>query len=351
MLSILSSGGNRILQDSFRDIVDIPQDSGTNAQTIFHYKKLTYAPSWHCDASCSHCLLPSAKRREDCFSNAVLSRLLLDRPEKLEHIELTGGEPFLHPLRLSTLVKKLSESGWKVSVITGGTWLRDMVEIRELVSRLAGSGLKYLTLSMDDYHKPQVRKTDAIRLITSLKEVGIGVSIACIGQKSRATIFELLNEQIIDESADRISIRALERVGGALQFPKKSFSNKEPDRCKNLFSPLVAPDGKMLACCSTRLLEFSNRFHIIGSLKKSSLGQILTRSSSSILICALMSFGPRNIYDMIGEEAPKGLSKCALCVRFMNRPEFMRRLEDRLWEDKSLKKEIAGRTMLMSCQE
>jgi len=109
----------------------------------------------------------------------------------------------------------------------------------------------------------------------------------------------------------------------------------------------------VLACCSTRALQIDNPVLVLGDLKTESLAEILLRSSKNYLLAAVSAVGPKGLLSMLSQKpSAKGKSRCGTCVELLNCPDLVSGLQQRIYSDKQLRKELVGRHMVyQSCYQ
>lgn len=315
---------------------------------IFGCKHIAYSPSWHCNNRCRHCLLPIEHRKSDRFSSKVFEELMEVLNRFASGIEITGGEPFEHPVRLVRLVRDFRSTGLHVAVVTGGRWLQEWPEASRLIERLSSAGLGFLSISLDEYHIPKLERKQIGRLLSFTKDIGIGVGISATGAWAKSEIRAMLEEGFIENSLVGSRRGALERVGLATRLDEDMTGSHEVvDNCPSLSMPLVFPTGEVVSCCSARLLNFNNSEMNLGNILSEKLPDIIYRHRCNLLVGAIFAFGPFRLYEIIGEEPPRNCTKCHACVEFMNNPLRLELLRNKIGNDREIKKMIFGRSLLL----
>jgi len=319
------------------------------SESILRHTAVGMAASWHCDAKCSHCYIPADERRRDGFDERVAEAALHGLPESIEWVVFTGGEPFLHPDRLVELARMVSESGRSASVVTNGAWALKWGRAEELLSEARQSGLRGLTVSVDEYHRPAVPLDAVARLLRRAQEMGFAINVAGVGKKSREKIELLEADGLVLAYPREYNLFNLENVGIASYLTKDRVRNLDLGECRAVIEPLIGPDGSVYACCSYRLFDIQTPVLARGNLLERSLGEILEEAGRDYLLAALAAMGPGGLSELLGRSTSRRVtSRCGLCLSLLNDAASVAELRERIDSDKQLRKELAGWHMI--CQ-
>lgn len=319
-----------------------------SSEHLFSYEVVGLAPSWQCDARCRHCFLPSDARTNSSSPNQQLFlKLLQSIPSEIQHIEITGGEPLIHPAFLIAVIKEASALGLTTSIVTNGLWARDRKQLKTTISRLAQAGLGGIAISIDSYHRPQVSDAVLLDFLIEAKNAGIIVRIKGCGKTSAPRLKHYARSGLLIESVWSTDNFSMENIGTAQQLDRDIVNRVCESGCWLATLPLVLPDGRVIACCSARMLEINNNVLFLGNVKEVSLGKILVRARHNLLLGAVVGFGPVGMAKIIKKKINQNdTTMCALCLSILNDPTCRMRLLEKLSTDKELRKEMAGRIML-----
>ena len=313
---------------------------------LLKYQSLSLVPSWHCDANCHHCYVPSRLRRRDQYKSSFLDRVIGGLPDGIGRICITGGEPFLHPRRLMRIIKLASKAGCSTTVVTNALWARDWKK-KNIIPQARQNGLIGLSISVDEYHRPVLPGTTLVELVNYAKECGLLVDIRGAGQKAKQKMERIGRSGELLGVPSSESCFSLENVGTASSLPSDLIRKKRTQGCLALLDPVVMPDGRVTACCSARLFEFDDTPLLLGNIERETLGNILARASKSYLLAALAGLSPRRIQRIVKRSrSGKDLTRCASCVEFLKNKELVMNLQDKIATDKELRKELLGRMMM-----
>jgi len=317
------------------------------AEPIFGHAAVGVAPSWHCDAKCSHCFIPAKERRRDGFDAEVSKASLFGLPEGVRWVIFTGGEPFLHPDRLLDLARAVSESGRSASVVTNGEWALEWEQAERMLSEAWQSGLKGITVSVDEYHRPAVPLDVVSRLLKRAREIGFIINVVGVGKKGREKIAQLEADGLALERPNENNLSDLENVGVASSLTSDRVRKLDLNGCRAAMEPLIGPDGSVYACCTYQLFNIQNSVLLRGNVLKRPVGEILEEAGRDYLLAAMAAVGPGGLLKLLGRSVPrKVVSPCSLCLSLLNDDAVVAELRDRIGSDKQLRKELVGWHMI-----
>lgn len=322
--------------------------SGLAESPIFHFMRITVVPSWHCDADCLHCYLPGDFRKRDNYNPQVMESVLSGMPESIRVVGFTGGEPFLHSNRLFRLLKMVLRTGRVSTVITNALWARDAERAEELLSRAYECGLRGLSVSLDDYHRPAVSVASVNRLLRSARRKGMVVSVQGVGFKARRKMSRIEASGVLSGHDRAIGHVNLENVGTAESISGKDIPSRVNNSCISAMDPVVTPRGVFLACCSPRLLQVKNPILVRGGVDAEPVGVIIDRALRDYLLAAVVVMGPAGLLRLLGRSLPANpVTRCELCLGVLEDPGAVEQLRRRIESDLELRKEIVGRHMVL----
>lgn len=323
----------------FRKLADKP---------IFSYRVVSMAPSWSCDADCRHCFIPLKNRRKDDFNAEALEGALRSLPAGVRVVAFTGGEPFLHPQRFYRLLGAVSDAGRVATVVTNALWSVDWNRGEPLLMGAWQNGLRCLSVSVDDYHRPSPAVGAIVRLLKRARELGMVVNVRGIGKRARRKIASVRESGVFSGQESAETVLDLDNVGEAATLERDRVQKRKQGGCLGALEPLVTPRGEVCACCSTRLFKIENPVLMLGNVTEKPLDELLGRSSRDYLMAALIAWGPRGLLRLLGKKCrpEPGLSGCELCLAVLNDPAKVDGLLSRIAEDKHLRKDIVGWHMI-----
>jgi hypothetical protein len=147
-----------------------------------------------------------------------------------------GGEPLLYPETVYAVMKTASELNIpKRQIITNGYFSKDVARIREVVRRLAESGVNDLRLSADAFHQEYIPLEPVKIFAEEAKAAGIPIRIqpAWLVSRDDGNEYNIITKQIISEFAELGIKEADGNVifpeGNALKYFAEYFADSAPD--------------------------------------------------------------------------------------------------------------------------
>ena len=139
---------------------------------------LTYT----CNFECDHCFLYCSPWSGGTFTIGQVTEIL-DEAQKVgtvDWIYFEGGEPFLYFPLLNESVRRATERGFKVGVVTNGYGALSEEDAELWLRPLGESGLSHLDISNDTFHYGEEKENPAALAVSVAKRLGIETSSICI---------------------------------------------------------------------------------------------------------------------------------------------------------------------------
>lgn len=294
--------------------------------------------TYHCQTACPHCIVEAGpKRKEFVSQNNVkswLKQIAKYKNGKILAVALTGGEPFsdLNHLRNISL---LSESlGLFVTVVTNSYWATSEIVALKTLERL--SSIRMLTLSTDRFHQRAIPLEFVRNAFNASKKLNKPCSIAlCIGSSidsETQVIIDFLDEFVpksVINMARIFPVGRAQRLNHILQYSTSPTPPKAA--CCMAHSPVIFPDGKVVACFGPIIGLSKDHPLILGNLNDEPLATILDRAEKNYILHAIRVWGPYKLIEFIleaglGEYLPQKYvtdSICCTCYELMNSPELV----------------------------
>ena len=279
-----------------------------------------------CNFECDHCFLHCSPQSQGTFTIHQVSEVLEEAKKigTVERIFYEGGEPFLFFPLLNESIKRATEKGLNVGVVTNayGTlaeedaelWLRPLVE----------SGLRFLNVSNDTFHYGEEKNNPAMVATSVAKKLGIDTSSICI---------EL--PQVIEPTA-KGDAKGAPVIGGGPKFRGRAVDT--------LTKGLPLRPWRTLRECPYEDLETPSRLHIdsygnvqicqgisIGNMWKTPLSDLVTqyRPDAHPICGPLLQGGPAELVKACGIQPQAGyVDECHLC--YLARKEMVATFPDYL---------------------
>jgi hypothetical protein len=275
-----------------------------------------------CNMRCGHCSVESGPDiREEPSETELLDRVRQAAAGGVRSINLTGGEPMLHPRRVLRLVREARRLGVATTVTTNGSWGRTVTRARHGVRALLRAGLGSLAVSVDRYHDEFQGPNPALLIARAAEEAGLPVRISLVvpaGEDGLALLvapFEGLR-------GTRLRFYGLQPVGRARGLPADTMAGAVDGFCAACSVPAVTDDGRVTACNGPAYFAPASSPLIVGSLRTETLGALLERHRQDPILDTIRTFGPARLRDELralpGFERfpfrPRYLGICDLCL-------------------------------------
>jgi len=99
----------------------------------------------------------------------------------VEWIFFEGGEPFLYYPILIQGVRRATELGFRVGIVTNSYWATSVEDAREWLQPLAGS-IQDFSISSDPYHGTELQDEQARNARAAAEQLGIPLGVIAVGQ-------------------------------------------------------------------------------------------------------------------------------------------------------------------------
>jgi hypothetical protein len=141
-----------------------------------------------CNIACAHCSVNSGPGRR---GHMELERAcayvdeLSGMPE-IQFIDISGGEPMLHPVEILALIQHIKLCGKSVRLTTNGFWAATPQRAEEMLHRLKDAGLDAVGLSLDKWHLEFLPAGIARNFVDAARTVGFPPLVSCVVQGTSA---------------------------------------------------------------------------------------------------------------------------------------------------------------------
>ena len=196
-------------------------------------EKIEFVVTYACTGRCKHCSEGDHKSCGVHMDPAVAADAVKKIAEAypIKTVMTFGGEPLL-----CAVMKTASELNIpKRQIITNGYFSKDAARIREVVRRLAESGVNDLRLSADAFHQEYIPLEPVKIFAEEAKAAGIPIRIqpAWLVSRDDGNEYNIRTKQIISEFAELGIKEADGNVifpeGNALKYFAEYFADSAPD--------------------------------------------------------------------------------------------------------------------------
>ncbi len=294
----------------------------------FPERTLHLVYSFACNLTCAHCLyrcgpgdrgVMGLERAKDVIDQAAEAGV--------RRIAFLGGEPFLHPEALRTLIRHAGRNGLVTAAVTNGSWASTPARAAERLGDMAAAGLGAVTLSTDRFHLPGVPLRRIENAVAAAVELGLRV-----GVKISRFPHDLLAVAILRSLrplCERIAVQEVSPLGrgeglrGSVTL--RGLEALPASRCST--PPVVLPDGNLVTCCNlpARDLGPDDPPFLLGNLHRTPLRTLLRRRREAPLLAFLRRHGPLPLLGVPAHGGPspkegaEGLyhDECDLCFHLL----------------------------------
>ena len=283
-----------------------------------------------CNIACGHCWFGSGSHREASMTLDE-AKDYIDQAREIptvEWISFTGGEPFLLPEMLLSLVGYASERGFRTECVTNCFWAETKNEAFVCLEELTGAGLDAINISADDFHQRHIPFERVGNCFEAAKSLGLKIIIMCASAKSSklriGDIAKLLGEEDIHvigggKPKGPFSALAIETgfvpVGRGAEIPEEEWLIGESaveGPCRDVLRDVgIAPSGRVLPCCSAAgQVEEA----ILGNARVNRLREIIESAFRNPVFRTLSRDGPKGLAESHGVGLKEGyVNRCHLC--------------------------------------
>lgn len=268
---------------------------------------LTYA----CNFECDHCFLYSSPKSQGTFTINQVDTVL-DEAEKMGTVEwifYEGGEPFLYFPLLNESIRRASEKGFKVGVVTNAYGANSEEDAELWLRPLAESGVSFLNISNDVFHYGEEPENPATIASSVARRLDIESSPICI-EPPKAL-----------QPSSNAEDKGHPVVGGGAMFRGRAV--------EKLSENLPLRPWNELCECPYEDLESPSRAHVdpygnvqvcqgisIGNMWMTPLSELVPnyRSDSHPVCGPLIRGGPAELTKKLGVMPEKGyIDECHFC--------------------------------------
>lgn len=318
-------------------------------------RNVGFIMTYKCQVACPHCIIEAGPHRKEemLVSHALnwIQQIANYRNRYIKVLSLTGGEPFYNIDSLKKIATFGEAHGLLVSVITNAFWAFTKEEAIKILKELPA--IKMLAISTDRYHQESIPFERVKNAISAAKECDIPYNIAvCTENEDDREYKEILNklQEITEKDTINTAVtfpagRALKKIG-VLKY--KTTAEPPISACSAGSSPIVFPDGRVIACIGPVIDLQSSHPLLLGNLQRNSLYEILDNAELNPILHAIRIWGPKKLISIIKEA---GLNKylperyikdsvCNACYNLMSNSKIVEFLTQ-LAKDFEFKRRVA----------
>ncbi|MGY6528823.1 MAG: radical SAM protein [Cyanobacterium sp.] len=313
-----------------------------------------YAKSFHqalgilvtmkCPLECAHCGIESSPRREEVLDQElIVSRLReIGKQGKIKQLIITGGEPFAVRPLLHSILEVALEYDIYTYVQSSGFWASS--KERAIATLTPLPRITHLGISADEYHESFVPLQYVKNAVEAALECGMLPEISL-------RVWDMDNDPFLQHFYNVIGQDLLEQVyidfekiiplGRGTQFlsveqiQKNKIDHFPEGACNLAHHASVDCDGKVLACCNTRMARKYPALQL-GDLNEKSFTQMTNEAEENYLLQAIRVWGPKRLAEIVikhgmGDRLKDVYEKdsiCLLCTDLLSKPEIVELLTE-----------------------
>jgi MoaA/NifB/PqqE/SkfB family radical SAM enzyme len=252
-------------------------------------------------------------------------------------LSITGGEPFYDLDLLKKIVSFADSCKLITNVVTNAFWAKTKEDAYNILKTFPM--INVLAISTDIYHQEYISIEQIRNAVLAAKECGIyyNIHITVNNDSEYRKICSDLQDIVDSKKIISVSTFPSGRAKNTKKTPELKTSDEPPlSACTAGSSPVILPNGNVLACMGPLLdLKRKNPL-ILGNLKKKPLHEILDESEKNILLQLLRVWGPRKIITLLEESGMKELipkkyvqgSVCDTCYKIMSNSKILSFFQD-----------------------
>lgn len=294
-----------------------------------------------CNARCGHCCVNSSPEASDSLTDAQVDQIVSEALEidEIREIGFTGGEPLLRQQRLLDLMKRVTDSGRSVTLVTNAFWAVTPSAAERVVSRLLAAGLRSMTISYDDFHSPYVKPARVRNALDAASASDMDVILNMAVSRSNDSL-ALLRELGDSTLGIRVTRFPIIPSGQAANLEGKEFirhARRPSDlRCPG-FELIFHNDGNAYPCCSPAVFDTGLR---LGRVSDDSVAGFISRIERNILLAIIQREGfgwfltrlkPHGTDDP-GANFTDVVSACEVCLHLFKDRTIVEQLGDEIRE-------------------
>jgi MoaA/NifB/PqqE/SkfB family radical SAM enzyme len=251
----------------------------------------------------------------------------------IDAVGFTGGEPFLCLSKLLALAHFARGLGLTYTVVTNAFWAGSRQAAYDILAELHPTDLG---VSTDVYHREGVpigNIRNAYEACTDLRirfEVALAYDPESLSE-TRSLISELLEFTSLEQV--RVSrVYPSGRAEGQAGFSDGNAACRPPSDVPCLFAavPYILPNGDVLPCPGP-IINLPRRDNplYLGSLRETSVAEILDRCQTNPVLHGLRMWGPRFLHQLVEVHGPKSSlpkayhtdAPCEGCMTLLGDPD------------------------------
>ncbi|MFI3213262.1 MAG: radical SAM protein [Eubacteriales bacterium] len=288
-----------------------------------------------CDICCQSC--SNATNEKIDIDKTLETIKELRRKEAIRMVGITGGEPFIYFSYLIRLVESLKELGIGTTFTTNGFWGNNYETAYEKLNSIKKLGIKFFTLSVDDFHEKFVPYQSIANIIDISKKLDIRIIINSVSTKNSKRlkgVLDKLEDSLINCNLIEIPCVPVGHAAERIKEEEYIYMEGLPTGCcefMNIFT--ILPNGDVYPCCSEAGMS---PVLYLGNIHRNSVDDLLKEFYENCICRVLREKGTTYIYnEILSNEERKALRKrfissCDMCHVLFENKELCKKIERRV---------------------
>lgn len=298
--------------------------------------------TYRCQVMCPHCVVQAGPHRKECVrvedASAWISQLAAYREGWVRVLALTGGEPFYDLGLLRKVAECARGAGLVVTAVTNAFWASSFERAVQVLEEL--EAISNIAFSTDVYHQVSIPldnvKNGVAAATRCRKPYVISVCTENRRDEGYLEIMQKLHE-LTDDDHLRTAIalpagRAMHELGTS----KYDWSDAPPRSACTSSSPIIFPDGRVVACIGPVIALDSPHPLLLGNLRRESMAEILDRAEANPILHMIRVWGPHKLVSLVRDSHLASLlpqryissTICEACYHLMATPQLVGFLEE-----------------------
>ena len=298
--------------------------------------------TYKCQVACPHCIIEAGPNRteEVSLSDAFdwIEQISKYRDGAVKVISLTGGEPFVDPERLQKIAAFGREKGLIVTAVTNAYWASTPEEAGRTLQNVPA--VEMISISTDVYHQASIPFDRVKNAIMAAKRSNLPYNISICTESEEDADYKNIVDKLLEITDPGKINTVITLVSGRakrtiVSQPYEISTEPPAGACVVCGSPVIFPDGRVIACIGPLINLKTPHPLMLGNLKQSPLSDILDKAESNPILHELRIMGPKQLVNILigagyGELLPKRFLKgsiCDLCYALMSDPGIAEALD------------------------
>ena len=293
----------------------------------FHPDVLHIIYSLKCNLRCRHCHNDSSGEQTKTIDiNDIVNIISSAKNTSIERVVLLGGEIFLYPDIVRTIIKHTHANDMRISIVTNGFWGKSIDSVTRILDLLVESDWNpetdKIVCSAGDYHQEWMPlesiKTVITKYYTKFKKP-VNIQVECI-----TTTLEDFKKELSSIPHDKFEITKVFHGTNLYRYGReqslvvdnsKLKSYKSIPGCTMIDRLMIEPNGAVFPCHGFNDHNPGLSFGRIDSF--TSAANMIQKANESFIIKLLSNTELREVYSVILSNHPylpdKFATICEMC--------------------------------------